>query len=114
MRPCATAFVLALLAASAAADCRDIRFQRGSTAAEITGTAPAESSECLRFAAGKGQTVRLTLASKSGDVAFSVVGVADNRTELQFTSERKTYEVRIHQTSKSLAPEDYSLSLSIE
>jgi len=108
---------LALAAATQAgasfAACRSIQFERGASSAQVQGTAPAEDVDCLRFSTGDGQDVQLSIKSARDAVAFSVVGVADDRDSLRFRSTKKTYELRVFQTLKAAAPVKYELSLSI-
>ena len=111
------ALALALAAATHAggssAACRSIQFERGASAAHLQGTAPAEDFDCLRFSTGAGQDVQLSIRSARDAVAFTVVGVADDRDSLRFRSTKKTYELRVFQTLKAAAPVKYELSLSI-
>ena len=100
--------------ASHTADCDEIRFKRGESSAVVTGAAPADAVVCLRFRAGAGQSVRLSVQSDYDQVAFSVAGLVDNQTEYAFTSKKQPYDVLIHQTMKAVSPVDYRLMLSID
>ena len=97
-----------------ASECQTIRFNRGATSAQIHGTLQPEGQQCFRFSTGKGQSVRLAVHSKSGNVGFALNDVADNRDRLEFISEKKTYELSVHQTLRSVTPDDFTLSLSIK
>lgn len=97
----------------ASGECRAIRFERGANSAEVHGVAPADGSDCLRFSAGDGQDVQLSVRSAGDVVAFSIVGVADDRNSLRFRSTKKSYEVRAFQTMKAATPVKYDLSLMI-
>lgn len=99
---------------AAASDCKAIRFKPGTSAAKIHGTVQADERQCYRFGTGKGQSVRLAVQSASGDVAFTIDDLVDNRDEFEFTSEKKTYELNVYQTTRSVTPEDFTLSLSIK
>ncbi|MBS0429634.1 MAG: hypothetical protein JSR41_20325 [Proteobacteria bacterium] len=99
--------------ATASAACRSISFERGASSALVRGVAPAEGIDCLRFGAGQGQDVQMSVRSVRDQVAFSVDGVADDRDNLRFRSTKKTYEVRVFQTMRAAAPVPYEFSLSI-
>lgn len=99
---------------SHAADCKEIRFKRGESSAVVTGAAPAEDVACLRFRAGDGQSVRLSVQSVHDWVAFSIPGLVDNRAEYAFTSKKQPYDILIHQTMRAVSPVDYRLTLSID
>ena len=111
------ALALALAAATHAgmssAACRSIKFERGASSAQVQGMAPAEDVDCLRFSTGDGQDAQLSVRSARDAVAFSVVGVADGRDSLRFRSTKKTYELRVFQTMKAVAPVKYELSPTI-
>lgn len=118
MRPSTVHGVLALAllaaqAATASAACRSVSFERGASSALVRGTAPADGTDCLRFGAGNGQDVQMSVRSVRDQVAFSVDGVADDRDSLRFRSTKKTYEVRVFQTTRAAAPVAYEFSLSI-
>ena len=81
---------------------------------EIRGAAPSEGVQCLRFSTAKGQTVRIAVKSPKNQVAFTLDGMVDNREKFQFTSEKRTYDVLLHQTSSAAKPVDYALTLSIK
>jgi len=104
---------LAMAAGAASAACRAIRFDPGATSATVQGSAPAEGVECLRFGAGNGQTVQLSVKSPHDQVAFSIDGVTDNRDQFSFKSRKQNYDVLMHQTMKAVAPVRYELTLSI-
>ncbi len=95
------------------AACTSIKFERGASSAQVRGTAPAQGIDCLRFGTGDGQDVQLSVRSDRDAVAFSVVGVADDRDSIRFRSAKKTYEVRVFQTMKAVTPMRYELSLTI-
>lgn len=97
----------------ASAACGSIKFERGANSAQVTGTAPAEGVDCLRFSTGHGQDVQLSVRSVRDAVAFSVVGVADDRESIRFRSLKKTYELHVFQTMKAAEPVKYELSLTI-
>ncbi|MBP3982174.1 hypothetical protein J8G26_15725 [Acidovorax sp. JG5] len=96
-----------------ASECRTIRFNPGATSAKIQGAVQPEDQQCFRFGTGKGQSVRLAVQSKSGNVAFTINDVADNRDRIEFTSEKKVYELIVYQNLRSVTPDDFTLSLSI-
>ena len=107
------ALAAAIQAGTASAACRDIRFERGASSAKVQGVAPAEDFDCLRFGTGDGQDVQLSVKSARDAVAFTVVDVADDRDSLRFRSAKRSYEVRVFQTMKAVAPVKYELGLSI-
>ncbi|MBS0466445.1 MAG: hypothetical protein JSS31_18370 [Proteobacteria bacterium] len=98
---------------SAIAACSNIRFERGASSAQVQGTAPAEGFDCLRFSTGAGQDVQLSVRSPHDAVAFSVIGEADARDSLRFRSVKKTYELRVFQLFRGVAPVKYELDLAI-
>jgi hypothetical protein len=93
--------------------CTPIQFKRGTSSITLNGKAPAEDVQCLKFRTNRGQTVDLSIQSGNGNVAFSISKLVDNRDHYQFISEKKTYEILIHQTLRAIAPESYTLTLSI-
>ena len=99
---------------SHADECPEIHFKRGAHSAVVKGMAPADDSACWRFRAGAGQTVRLSVTSDHEQVAFSLLGLADNRTDYAFTSKKQPYDVLIHQTMRAVDPVPYTLTLSID
>ncbi len=99
--------------ASAATACRLIEFQNGSSTAQVRGVAPADGVECLRFSAGRGQNVQVSVKSVRDQVAFSIEGLIDDRVQHTFTSQKKSYELLVFQTMKAMAPVKYVLTLSI-
>lgn len=106
--------VAAISPAASASECQSIVFLPGAVSANIRETVQPDELQCFRFATRRGQTVRLRLTSKSGNVAMSIDGVADNRERIEFTSEKKTYELVVHQTLRSVSPDEYTLSVAIE
>ncbi|RZL86735.1 MAG: hypothetical protein EOP82_29050 [Variovorax sp.] len=109
----AAAATTLVLTPAANAACRTIRFQPGASSAEIRGEAPAEGTECLRFGTGQGQTVQLSVKSPRDQVAFTTDGLVDNRDKYTFVSEKKNYDLLMHQAFKAVAPVKYVLTLSI-
>jgi hypothetical protein len=109
---CAVALA-ALLPQAVFAQCQTIRFQPGASSAELRGTVQPEEMHCFRFSTGPGQAVRLAVKSKSGDVAFTIKDLVDNRDRYEFTSEKKRYELSVYQSSRSVTAEAYTLSLVI-
>ena len=99
--------------AGASATCGSIKFERGANSATVHGAAPADGEDCLRFSTGDGQEVQLSVRSAGNAVAFSVVGVADDRESLRFRGTKKTYEVHVFQTMKAASPVKYDLSVMI-
>lgn len=93
--------------------CRNIKFERGASSAQVQGMAPAEAADCLRFSTGDGQDVQLSVRSARDAVAFTIDGVADGRDSLRFRSTKKTYELLVFQTMKAVTPVKYELSLAI-
>ena len=102
------------LIAAADPPCKTISLSPGAFSTEIQGAAPSEGVQCLRFSTTKGQTVRLAVKSPKNQVAFTLDGMVDNREKFQFTSEKRTYDVLLHQTSSAAKPVDYALTLSIK
>lgn len=108
--------VLAGLPLMAAADppCKTISLSPGANSTEIQGVAPPEGVQCLRFSTEKGQTVRIAVKSPKNQVAFTLDGMVDNREKFQFTSEKRSYDVLLHQMTSAAKPVDYALTLSIK
>lgn len=100
--------------AAGASECQPISLQPGAISTSIRGIVQPDELQCFRFTSGKGQTVHANVTSKSGNVALTIVGVADNRERIEFTSEKKTYELVVHQTLRSSSPDEYTLSLAIQ
>lgn len=94
--------------------CKVIQFQRGATSAQVHGVAPAADAECLRFGAGRGQRVEVSVQSARDQVVFSIDGLVDARTQHRFTSEKKDYRLRVAQLMRAVAPVPYVLTLSIQ
>lgn len=99
---------------SHAAECDEIRFKQGESSAVVMGEAPAEGNACLRFRAGAGQNVRLSIQSVYDQAAFSIVGLEDNQMEYAFISKKQSYDLLIHQTMRAISPVNYRLTLSID
>ena len=47
-------------------------------------------------------------------MAFSIVGLVDNRIEYTFTSQKQPYDILIHQTMKATSPVNYRLTISTD
>lgn len=108
------ALALLPLAAAAQAPCETIRFKPGASSAELRGVAPAEGLRCFRFGTRVGQTVRVSIKSPRGQVAFSVEGLADAQDSFQFTSDKPNYLLQVFQLQRSAAAVSYVLTLSIK
>ena len=113
LRLALAAGLLALQAGAASAACRNIQFERGASSAVVRGMAPAEGFDCLRFGAGNGQDVQVSVKSAHDAVAFGIEGIVDNNDRVRFRSVKKTYELRVHQTMRAVTPVPYELSLAI-
>lgn len=117
---CAMAFGLQRSIAEAVSPCRVIQFKPGASSAALQGAVPAdpsgaaENAECFRFSTRKGQRVRITVRSPQQQAAFTINGLADNRDEYEFKSEKRTYELNVHQTMRSTASVPFTLTLTIQ
>lgn len=110
----AKAPTLDIVSLSQGIPCAPIQFKKGTSSITLNGQAPAEDVQCLKFRTNRGQTVDLSIESGNGNVAFSISKLVDNRDHYQFISEKKNYEILIHQTLRAIAPESYTLTLSIK
>ncbi|MBW6401468.1 hypothetical protein KPL78_26695 [Roseomonas sp. HJA6] len=107
------AVVLAWTASGhAQAPCSDIRFPRGATGTTITGIASPEDVLCYSLATGAGQTARLRVTA-GRNIIIGVDGVADGRDDLTFTTERRSYRVRVSQLFRSLSSERFTIAISV-
>lgn len=95
-----------------AQSCQEIRFASGTTAAEIRGTTPVEGVACYTIEVGDGQTARVTVEGPNA-TAVSVVGVADNRDDLTWTTQAGIYELLVHQTFRSVQAEPFVMRVSV-
>ncbi len=106
----ATAFAEDLQESRFAAECQEIRFQRGHSSGTVRGVAPPEGVVCFRMTTAASQTANLKITGRN--VMFSVNHV-DGRDAYSFTTEKKTYRIEVVQLMRSLTDEPFSLSVSI-
>jgi peptidoglycan hydrolase-like protein with peptidoglycan-binding domain len=92
--------------------CTAIRFARGTSAAEITGVAPAEGILCYTLATLSGQTASIEVI-EGNNVIFLVPGLFDAADSYQFTTEQKTYEVRVGQLMRAVAGVPFRIRVSV-
>lgn len=104
----------ATCASAVSAECQPIRFKPGETSAQAHGRLAPDEIHCFRFGTGNRQRVRLEVKSASGNVAFTINDLVDNRDRFEFTSAKKTYEFTVYQTIRSGLRDDYSLTLSLK
>ena len=102
-----------LLAADATAQtCEEIRFAPGAVSGAVSGQVAEGLPLCFSFAAGSGQTARLTL-SGSQNVCFNVRGMVDCQDDFSFRTAARSYEVLVHQLFRGPGRETFQLQLSI-
>ncbi len=94
-----------------AAQCQEIRFQRGHDSVTVKGSAPPDDVICYRMTTGAGQTADLKV--KGRNVMFSVAGVVEGQDAYSFATEKKTYRIEVGQLMRSVTDEPFSLTVSI-
>lgn len=94
-----------------AAECQEIRFQRGHDSGTVRGVAPPEDVVCFRMTTGAGQTANLEV--KGRNVMFAIPGVVEGQDSYSFTTENKTYRINVGQLMRSVTDEPFSLTVSI-
>lgn len=117
---CGVVFLSWCDTAESSKPCQDIHFTPGRSSAELHGNAPAhpnvsgEATACFSFNTLKGQKVRLRVHSSRQRVAFNIDGLMENRDQFVFTSERRSYELYVYQTTTSTIAIPYTLTLAIQ
>ena len=107
------ALVLAVLLAGTtyAEKCETIRFKRGESSGTVQGMAPPDDVVCYQMTTGAGQTA--TLAIRGNNCIFSIDGVVDAQDQYGFTTQKKTYKIKVGQLMRSITSESFSLSVSV-
>jgi hypothetical protein len=80
--------------------CQQIRFAPGAFSGEVAGIAPADGCACYFMDVGPRQNARVQVFS-DGDAAVSVIGVADNRTDVAWVTTAGRYEICVHRTFRA-------------
>lgn len=98
--------------AQAQDDCTPIRFAAGRASAVVQGSAPAADTVCYRFTAAAGQTAMLKVVS-GRNVIFAIDDLVDAQDNYRFSTQARTYTIRVGQMFRSVTPQRFSLSLAI-
>lgn len=106
-------FALAVLVTGTAyaEHCETIRFKRGTSSGAVTGMAPPDDMVCYQMSTGAGQQASISI--KGTNCIFSIEGLVDARDRYSFTTEKKTYRIRVGQLMRAISPEPFSLSVSV-
>ncbi|UPG72462.1 hypothetical protein MVG78_18575 [Roseomonas gilardii subsp. gilardii] len=121
-RPTAVAAALAATAllplaaprpAGAAPACQVVRFERGQNGTEIAGMAPPRDMLCYTLTTAPNRTASFRLAA-SPNVVLDVPGIAEDRREVTFRTERRTYQIRVGQLARGAYAEPFRLSISLD
>jgi len=96
-----------------AADCMQIRFAPGASSVEIRGEAPPNDVLCYEMRTGGGQDARIRVL-EGRNTFVSVEGVADAQTDSSFTTEPRTYRLRVGQLMRAARPEAFRLLVSVK
>lgn len=89
------------------------RFAPGTSSAEIRGEAPPNNVLCYEMRTGGGQDARIRVL-EGRNTFVSVEGVADAQTDLSFTTEPRTYRLRVGQLMRAARPEAFRLLVSVK
>ena len=89
----ALALAVLLTATAHAEQCETIRFKRGESSGIVRGMAPANDVVCYQMSTGAGQ--KASLAIEGNNCIFSIDGVVDAQDRYSFTTEKKTYRIRV-------------------
>lgn len=92
--------------------CTPIRFARGTSAAEITGIAPADGLLCYTLETLNGQTASIEVI-EGANVIFLVPGLFDAANRYEFTTEQKTYEIMVGQMMRAVVGVPFRIRLSV-
>lgn len=115
LRIWATAIILVVSGGAdawAAGDCKPIRFEAGRSSTSIRGEAPPDDVVCYSLATGRGQRAALKVTAGRNTI-FSIEGLVDARDDYEFTTEQKTYLIRVGQLMRAVAPEAFAISISV-
>jgi hypothetical protein len=96
----------------AAGDCKPIRFETDRLSTTIHGEAPPEDVVCYTLATNRGQRATLKVIAGRNTI-FSIDGLVDARNAYDFTTEQKTYRIRVGQLMRAVAPESFAISVSV-
>jgi hypothetical protein len=96
----------------AAGDCKPIRFETNSFSTILRGEAPPEDVVCYTLATGRGQRAALKVIAGRNTI-FSIEGLVDSRDVYDFTTEQKTYRIRVGQLMRAVAPEAFAISVFV-
>ncbi|MFY9975313.1 MAG: hypothetical protein WAK53_13720 [Chromatiaceae bacterium] len=94
-----------------AGQCETIRFKHGESSGTVTGMAPPDDVVCYQMSTVAGQQANVTI--KGTNCIFSIEGVVDAQDRYSFTTEKKTYKINVGQLMRAVAPERFTLSVSV-
>jgi hypothetical protein len=93
--------------------CTKIQFEKGSNSATLNGMVGSDGPfPCYYLQAEAGQTASFWFNRENGNTAFSIAGVADNKTKYTFKTEAKTYTFVVFQMMGA-NPAPYSLHVGV-
>ena len=95
-----------------AEECSEIRFKRGEYHTIVSGSAPAKDALCYTIGVAPGQKISLEMMVR-GNVAITVPGVSDARTELSFTAQKRRYRINVFQLFDAARPEGFDLYVEV-
>ncbi len=91
--------------------CETIHFKRGESAGTVHGMALPDNVVCYEMSTGDSQMA--SLAITGNNCIFSIDGVVDAQDRYSFTTEKKTYKIRVGQLMRSITPEPFTLTISL-
>ena len=94
------------------AGCTPIKFATGTSAAEISGTAPANGVLCFSLATLNGQDASIEVL-QGPNVIFSILWLVDARNRYKFTTEQKTYEILVGQLMRAIEGVPFRIRVSV-
>lgn len=114
-RSLALILMLAILPSRPAAaeeTCAAVRFGAGKSATILRGKAPPEETLCYSLTTGAGQRATIELRSE-GNVTFGIDEFIDSQTRYSFTTQARTYRIRLGQMLRAAVPQAFSLSIAV-
>lgn len=78
----------------------------------ITGALETENAHCYRLAGRSGQTIHIELISVAA--GFTIIGMGDNRYELEFKAKNQPYDIRLAHTFPHSKLDHYKLHIAFK
>lgn len=107
-------FLLCVLAppGAGAQSCTEIRFARGASSAEVTGSAPADGVICYALSTGAGQQARLRVLEGNNTI-FTIEGLVDAQNDYSFRTKARTYRILVGQLMRAARDQPFRLHVSV-